>query len=64
MDFDYIVYVLFQKKAPSPTIPYTAVNVLYGYAYMCRLHNGGHHQTPIDAVEVIYSIRNLEIQFF
>ena len=46
---------------PSPHMPYSIVNVLYGYAYVARLHNGSHGDTPLQTMKV--SARNFNRLF-
>ncbi|ESP02359.1 hypothetical protein LOTGIDRAFT_138548 [Lottia gigantea] len=40
------------KTKPSPDIRNNMVNVLYSYAFVCRLHNGGHFDCPVNSAEV------------
>ncbi|XP_041373051.1 zinc finger HIT domain-containing protein 2-like [Gigantopelta aegis] len=47
---------LLTKSHPSSDIRYNMVNVLYSYAFVCRLHNGGHVDCPTDAVQDLLAV--------
>ena len=39
------------KSKPSSDIKYNIINILYGYAFICRLHNGEHLANTLDSSE-------------
>ena len=47
---------LISHKTPSSSIPFDLVNVLYGYCYVCRLHNGDLLDLLLDSAHAILSI--------
>ncbi|KAK3583754.1 hypothetical protein CHS0354_022789 [Potamilus streckersoni] len=40
---------LLPKSKPSSDIKYNVINLLYGYAFICRLHNGEHCETAVES---------------
>ena len=39
------------KSKPSSDIKYNIINIVYGYAFICRLHNGEHLANTLDSSE-------------
>ncbi|XP_033757836.1 zinc finger HIT domain-containing protein 2-like [Pecten maximus] len=43
--------VLLPKSKPSSGVKYNVVGALYAYCFVCRLHNGGHWDTPVESAK-------------
>ncbi|XP_069115707.1 zinc finger HIT domain-containing protein 2-like isoform X2 [Argopecten irradians] len=43
--------ILLPKSKPSSGVKYTVVGALYAYCFVCRLHNGGHWDTPVESAQ-------------
>lgn len=50
------ISVLLRNCKPSANIRYTVISVLYAYAYICRIYNGDHLNTPIDSAKAILEL--------
>ncbi|KAK6173976.1 hypothetical protein SNE40_017339 [Patella caerulea] len=44
------------KVKPSSDIRNNMINILYSYAFICRLHNGGHFDNPVESAEDLLTI--------
>ncbi len=47
---------LLPKSRPADNVVFSVVNILYGYCYVTRLHNGDHMETPGQSVEEMLDI--------
>lgn len=47
---------LLLKTKPSADIRYNAINVLYAYAFICRLHNGDHVTNALESAQDMMSL--------
>ncbi|XP_076464248.1 zinc finger HIT domain-containing protein 2-like [Babylonia areolata] len=44
------------KGVPSAEIKYNMVNVISAYAFVTRLHNGDHHENPLECAEELLKV--------
>ncbi len=47
---------LLPKSRPADNVVFSVINILYGYCYVTRLHNGDHLETPGQCVEELLDI--------
>ncbi|KAL3861868.1 hypothetical protein ACJMK2_007882 [Sinanodonta woodiana] len=47
---------LLPKSKPSSDIKYNVINLLYGYAFICRLHNGEHCETAVESCQELLDL--------
>lgn len=50
---------LLTKSKPSADVKHNIVNILYSYAFVCRLYNGEYRDCPIDSVEMLLDISDV-----
>ncbi|XP_021374259.1 zinc finger HIT domain-containing protein 2-like isoform X2 [Mizuhopecten yessoensis] len=58
--------VLLPKSKPSSGVKYNVVGALYAYCFVCRLHNGGHWDTPVESAQellIVSDATNKEIVY-
>ena len=46
------VFALCHQSKPSVDIKHNVVNVISAYTFVTRLHNGDHHECPLECSEV------------
>ncbi|XP_029647272.1 zinc finger HIT domain-containing protein 2 [Octopus sinensis] len=51
-DIPHISQILKNSK-PSSDLRFTVISTVYSYAYICRLHNGDHLNTPLDCANEV-----------
>ncbi|CAG8623080.1 15414_t:CDS:2, partial [Dentiscutata erythropus] len=44
------------KKSPNPALTLNLINILYAYAYICRMFNGSIHENVQDSINVIWEL--------
>ncbi|CAG8787834.1 7246_t:CDS:2, partial [Acaulospora morrowiae] len=44
------------NKSPNPNLAFNLVNILYAYAYACRIFNGDIYENPEESIRVISSL--------
>ena len=52
----HVSKLLPKGKQSSETIPFNIINVLYGYAYMMRMHNGEYKDSPLMCAEEVMKL--------
>ncbi|CAG8614418.1 6902_t:CDS:2, partial [Gigaspora rosea] len=44
------------KKSPNPALTLNLINILYVYAYICRIFNGSIHENVQDSINVLWDL--------
>ncbi|XP_055877529.1 zinc finger HIT domain-containing protein 2-like isoform X1 [Biomphalaria glabrata] len=50
------INILLKSKRPSANLRFDLINILFSYAYVCRIHNGTHLECPVDSCQELLSI--------
>ncbi|XP_046353047.2 zinc finger HIT domain-containing protein 2-like [Haliotis rufescens] len=50
------INILLKKSKPSSDLRFCLVNVIYSYAFVTRLHNGSHLESPLESAQDLLSV--------
>ncbi|XP_046543965.1 zinc finger HIT domain-containing protein 2-like isoform X1 [Haliotis rubra] len=53
------INILLKKSKPSSDLRFCLVNVLYSYAFITRLHNGNHLESPLESAQDLLSVSSV-----